>query len=52
LSGQLDDEELATLLAGVTRDSDLQALAQTLVDRANATGGIDNVTVVLAQIVD
>jgi protein phosphatase len=52
LSGQLDDEELTSLLATFPLDSGLQALAQTLVDRANAAGGIDNVTVVLAHVVD
>jgi protein phosphatase len=52
LSGQIDDAELTTLLADVTPGADLQALAQKLVDEANAHGGIDNVTVVLAQVVD
>jgi serine/threonine protein phosphatase PrpC len=52
LSGQVDDAELTTLLAGVTSATDLQALAQKLVDEANARGGIDNVTVVFALVVD
>lgn len=52
LSGQVDDEELTRRLATFPLDSDLQAQAQTLVDRANAAGGIDNVTVVLAHVVE
>jgi serine/threonine protein phosphatase PrpC len=52
LSGQVSDEEISTLLALATEGGDLSLLAKTLIDRSNAHGGVDNVTVVLAQVVD
>nr|WP_137891791.1 PP2C family serine/threonine-protein phosphatase [Ramlibacter sp. 2FC] len=47
LTDMLDDERLAGLLA---QGGGLQAQAQRLVDGANAEGGRDNVSVVLAQL--
>jgi serine/threonine protein phosphatase PrpC len=46
LSGQVRDSEIAE----VARQSpDVESLAQQLIDRANDTGGPDNITVVVAQ---
>jgi len=44
---EVHDAEIAAILAGA---SSLEGAAHTLVDRANAAGGADNVTVVLARI--
>jgi protein phosphatase len=48
LTGMVPDDELEEVLAGA---GDLAHLAQQLVDRANAAGGTDNVTVVLGRVV-
>ncbi len=47
LSGMLTDEMMQSILA--RSRSDLEAAAKKLIDAANANGGVDNVTVVLAQ---
>lgn len=47
LSDMLDDAQIAAALA---LGGDLQAQAQRLVDHANAQGGRDNISVVLAQL--
>ena len=46
LCGQLVDSEIARIL----QDESLDAAAQGLVDAANAAGGVDNVTVVVAAV--
>lgn len=46
LTNMVDDEDIK-LVVHVERD--LVSMAQTLVDRANASGGTDNISVVLAQ---
>jgi protein phosphatase len=46
LSGMVPDEEMQAILLGA---ADLDAAAKQLVDAANANGGQDNVTVVLAR---
>ena len=46
LSGMLSDEAMQDILG---KASSLEAAAKKLVDTANANGGIDNVTVILAQ---
>ena len=46
LSGMLNDDEMQGILG---KTSSLEAAAKKLVDSANANGGIDNVTVILAQ---
>jgi protein phosphatase len=46
LSGQLSHEEMRDL---VTRNKDLKAAGQALVDRANEAGGPDNITVLLCR---
>lgn len=48
LTGMVPDGELAEILS---RAGDLAQAAQQLVDRANAAGGNDNITVVLARVV-
>ena len=48
LTGMVPDDEVAEVLA---RGGELAHAAQQLVDRANAAGGNDNVTVVLARVV-
>jgi len=48
LSSMVDDGRIADVLR---RATDLERAAQQLVDAANAAGGLDNVTVVLARIV-
>ncbi len=51
LSGQLSEQELALALeSAAAPDSDLEALVASLVDAANAKGGVDNVTLVLAKV--
>jgi protein phosphatase len=47
LSGQVGDEAIAAVMRS---EDDLDAVARTLVEQANAAGGIDNVTVVLARV--
>lgn len=46
LTGHVDDEEIAELVAGV---ADLDVACERLVDLANARGGEDNITVVLVR---
>jgi len=48
LSGMLSDETLGELLSGV--ESDLDTIADQLVQRALDTGGLDNITLVLVRI--
>lgn len=50
LTGQVEDTVIARELARVTAGDDLDAIASSLVALANASGGIDNVTVVLAVV--
>ena len=47
LSGQVRKDEIAQV---VTDERDLEAAGQILIDRANANGGPDNITVVLARL--
>ena len=47
LTGKLKDDEIRNLLSGVTS---LSAACTQLIDLANARGGEDNVTVVLAVV--
>jgi protein phosphatase len=47
LSGMVSDDELSDL---VRRESDLDRLADKMIAAANAAGGIDNITVVLARL--
>jgi protein phosphatase len=47
LSGMVEDDQIAKLVRG---SADLDAAAEKLVAAANAAGGIDNVTVVLARV--
>jgi serine/threonine protein phosphatase PrpC len=46
LSGMIEDGAMQSILAG---SSDLDAAVRKLIDTANANGGVDNVTVILAQ---
>jgi len=46
LSGQVPKEEIAEV---VTRENDLTAACRELIDRANANGGPDNITVIIAR---
>ena len=46
LSGQVRGEEIAEL---ASRERELPKLSQALIDRANATGGPDNITVIVAR---
>lgn len=46
LSGQVSTEEIRDLM---TKNKDLKAAAQALIDKANENGGPDNITVVLAR---
>jgi protein phosphatase len=48
LSGMVPDERIAEIVRQHQRD--LKAAAQALVDAANAAGGVDNITCVLAQL--
>jgi len=48
LSGQLSDEELGVVLGTLS----LEQAARTLIDLANLRGGPDNITVVLAEVVN
>jgi serine/threonine protein phosphatase PrpC len=48
LSGMVSDEQLGELIR--QHQGDLKAATQALVDAANAAGGIDNITCVLAQV--
>ncbi len=48
LSGMVPDPKIAEILAG---NSNLEAAVQQLIEAANANGGVDNVTVVLARVV-
>lgn len=47
LSGQVRKDEIAQV---VTDEHDLESAGQMLIDRANANGGPDNITVVLARL--
>ena len=47
LSSYVDDEKIEAILSS---DLDTPTHCQRLVDAANATGGLDNVTVVLARL--
>jgi protein phosphatase len=47
LSGQVRKDEIAQI---VTEERDLEVAGQMLIDRANANGGPDNITVVLARL--
>jgi protein phosphatase len=47
LTDMLDEHELAAALAG---DTPLTAQAQTLLDRANAEGGYDNISLILCRV--
>jgi protein phosphatase len=47
LSGMIADDAMERILAAL--DGDLEAAAKKLIDTANANGGVDNVTVILAQ---
>lgn len=49
LSGLVSDEEIASVLQN-TKNTDLDTLAKTLIDKANSNGGDDNITVVLARV--
>src|SRR5262245_44573860 len=46
LSGQVSKEEIAEV---VTKETDLTAACRELIDRANANGGPDNITVIIAR---
>jgi protein phosphatase len=46
LTGMVSDERIAEIL---TKESELQKACQTLVDEANANGGVDNITVALVR---
>jgi serine/threonine protein phosphatase PrpC len=46
LSGQVTKDEIATIVQG---HSDLMSACKALIDRANANGGPDNITVILAR---
>ena len=46
LSGQVSKDEIAAVVA---RESDLTAACKALIDRANANGGPDNITVIIAR---
>ena len=50
LSGMVTDEEIHRLV--VESDGNLEAACESLVARANANGGTDNVTVVLVSFSD
>jgi len=50
LSGMVPDQQIAELVRQHQRD--LKAAAQALLDAANAAGGVDNITCVLAQLQD
>jgi serine/threonine protein phosphatase PrpC len=47
LSGMIDDHRMEELL--VMKGGDLEACAQAMIDAANAAGGLDNITCVLAR---
>ena len=49
LSDMLQDSEIETILAN---HEDLGEAAERLIDEANAAGGLDNITVILAQVED
>lgn len=49
LSGMLDDEAISSVLRAQNGIGQLNACAEKLVEDANAAGGLDNVTVVLAR---
>jgi len=46
LSGQVSKDEIASI---VQRETDLTAACKALIDRANAAGGPDNITVIVAR---
>jgi protein phosphatase len=46
LSGQVSKEEIAEIVA---RETDLTSACKALIDRANAAGGPDNITVIVAR---
>ena len=46
LSGMVTDEELEEILKG----SDLQGIADALIDAANAAGGMDNITAIVVRV--
>lgn len=50
LSGMMSDDDIRELV--LEHEGDMDAAAQALVDRANANGGEDNVTVVLLGVTD
>ena len=47
LSGMVNDDVMQSIL--VKQSGDLESAAKKLIDTANANGGVDNVTVILAQ---
>ena len=49
LTDMVDDEWLAGALHGADPSGDLELLSESLVGQANARGGIDNITVILAR---
>ena len=49
LSDMLRDQQIADILSA---HDDLGEAAETLIDEANAAGGLDNITVILAQVED
>ncbi|MBF0590293.1 MAG: hypothetical protein HQL53_14325, partial [Magnetococcales bacterium] len=46
LSGMITDEDIATLMQGVSKDT-LPAVATKLIEQAKENGGKDNVTVIV-----
>jgi len=48
LSGMVTDEELEEILS--TPGSDLQGIADALIDAANAAGGMDNITAIVVRV--
>src|SRR5205085_5502153 len=47
LSGMISDEQMQAIVA--RNEGNLEAATRKLIDTANANGGVDNVTVILAQ---
>jgi protein phosphatase len=50
LSGMMTDDVIRELI--IANHGDVQAAAQALIERANANGGEDNVTVVVLKVAD